>query len=245
LLPKLRRGDTGVLARRGMRIAVNGKAINPSRYDWSRVDIRGVPIVQAAGSSNPLGRVKFMFPNKHAVYMHDTPDKHLFKSERRLYSSGCIRVRNPDQLASLVFSQDRGWGKGRIASLMSTSAKANQRVDLEDEIDVHNVYFTAVVDEDGTLRTLRDVYGHDRRIGEALKGTAPEVIARSDPALALERSVKHILEGRGRSSSASVSATSRPKTRSTPKVTYQYKSKPKRKFGYRGFAGRAAYPSGY
>ncbi len=190
LLPRLQDGDTDVLSRRGMKIVINGREKDPDDINWDRVDIRGVPIVQEAGSSNPLGQVKFMFPNKHDVYMHDTPSKHLFNSGQRTFSHGCIRVRNPKRLAELVFEIDRGWGSEEVKELLGRRADENKKVDLGRAIDVHNVYFTAVVDDDGSVRRFRDIYGHDTRIARALDGTPPEVIARDDPAVKHEESVK-------------------------------------------------------
>ncbi|MEO1545098.1 MAG: L,D-transpeptidase family protein, partial [Pseudomonadota bacterium] len=105
LLPRLAGGDYDVLRRRGMRIALNGRSGDPRRINWSKRDIRTIPIVQGAGSSNPLGRMKFMFPNKHAVYMHDTPKRHLFKTRTRTHSAGCIRVRDPQRLAEILTSE--------------------------------------------------------------------------------------------------------------------------------------------
>ena len=110
LLPRLRSGDTGVLKRRGMKIVENGQTISPDKIRWSTTDIRYLSIVQGPGSSNPLGEMKFMFPNLHSVYMHDTTSKHLFRSSSRTFSHGCIRVRNPRKLAQVQKLPDRmGW----------------------------------------------------------------------------------------------------------------------------------------
>ena len=86
-----------------------GVVKHPSRINWSRTDIRSIPIVMGPGSSNPLGRVKFIFPNHHSVYMHDTPNRGLFASKRRDFSHGCIRVRNPVRLAEIIMSETSGW----------------------------------------------------------------------------------------------------------------------------------------
>ena len=103
LLPRLKDGDDDVLSDKGMRIAMNGKTVDPGKFDWDKVDIRTIPIVQDPGPSNPLGQIKFLFPNKHDVYMHDTPNKHLFNQGVRTFSHGCIRVRNPRRLAEVIF----------------------------------------------------------------------------------------------------------------------------------------------
>jgi murein L,D-transpeptidase YcbB/YkuD len=191
LLPRLKSGDTGVLDRRGLKVATaSGKLMSGSSIDWSRADIREVAIVQPPGASNPLGQVKFMFPNKHDVYMHDTPSKHLFNSSVRTFSHGCIRVRNPRALAELVFAEDRGWGAQQVNALLANQSRPNNKVDLDRSIEVHNTYFTIVANPDGSLRSLPDIYGHDKRIAMALDGTPASVIARSDPAVAQEQRVK-------------------------------------------------------
>lgn len=108
LLPKLRSGDTDVLDRRGMKIVKNGRTIGPERIRWSRTDIRYLSIFQGPSPSNPLGEMKFMFPNQHSVYMHDATNRSLFRSRERTFSHGCIRVRNPRKLAEVIFEDVQG-----------------------------------------------------------------------------------------------------------------------------------------
>jgi len=192
LLPNLAAGDLGVLERRGMRIQHEGRPISPARYNWAKTDIRSVPIVMGAGPSNPLGRVKFMFPNHHAVYMHDTPDKHLFNNSNRMYSHGCIRVRDPIRFAELILRETAGWTLEDVEAQLTRSAPENHRVDLPTPIPVHNVYFTVIAEPDGKLTTLSDIYGHDKRIAKALAGESLTVIAASDPARAQKREMERL-----------------------------------------------------
>ena len=115
LLPKLQDGDFEVLNRRDMRIlSMKGKELNPERFNWDKVDIRDVGIYQRAGDANPLGLVKFLFPNKHHVYMHDTNNRALFKHNERTFSHGCIRVRDPQKFAELILGEDQGWDKKKV-----------------------------------------------------------------------------------------------------------------------------------
>jgi L,D-transpeptidase YcbB len=200
LLPRLARGDLGVLRRRGMRIQYDGKVVDPSRYDWRHTDIKSIPIVMGAGPSNPLGRVKFMFPNHHAVYMHDTPDRHLFDSQTRTFSHGCIRVRNPVRLAEIVMAETSGWPRSQVAAQLSGEAKENYRVDLGVTISVHNTYFTLIADYMGRLTRFDDIYGHDERIKQALSGHSLEFIAKSDPARIQRQEMARIEENRPSSS---------------------------------------------
>ena len=109
LLPSLARGNTGVLERNGLRVSYRGRDINPGSVDWTKVDMRKFHVYQPPGGSNVLGVVKFRFPNKHDVYMHDTPSKSLFNASVRTFSHGCMRVRDPLKLAEIVLAEERGW----------------------------------------------------------------------------------------------------------------------------------------
>jgi len=184
LLPSLRRGDTGILARRNMSIRDGQRVLDPKTFRWSKVDIRSVPIVQGSGPTNPLGQIKFMFPNHHDVYMHDTPDKALFNKPERAFSAGCIRVRNPEIFAHKIVERLQDWSIERTQSLFES--KTTTRVDLLAPIPVHNTYFTAWVDSSGEVRIWRDIYGHDARYKDALAGKPMARIASRDPALALK-----------------------------------------------------------
>ncbi len=95
-----------------MRITYNGRPVDPYSVDWSSADIRRYDVYQPPGGGNVLGVVKFSFPNKHAVYMHDTPTKGLFEEASRPFSHGCMRVRNPDKLAEVVLGRGQGLGRG-------------------------------------------------------------------------------------------------------------------------------------
>jgi murein L,D-transpeptidase YcbB/YkuD len=135
-----------------------------SRYRKGRVFIRQPP-----GPRNALGKVKFVFPNKYSVYMHDTPTKHLFKKDYRAYSHGCMRVRNPQRLAEVVMGlQDNSWSRNKVASYYGS--RKNRSVKLDRKIPVHVTYFTVQVDESGKLEMFDDIYGHDRRVKLALNG---------------------------------------------------------------------------
>ncbi len=185
ILPHLRGGDYGVLARRGMAIKDGNRVISPSRYRWAKTDIRHVPIIQGPGPGNPLGQLKFMFPNGHDVYMHDTPDKHLFNSSERTFSHGCVRVRNPARFAEVILGEIEGWTADDVARQLKV--KTTTKIDLSEHIPVHITYFTLWADGSGTLRQFKDMYGHDKRYSEALAGKSVKLIAARDPALALKK----------------------------------------------------------
>lgn len=186
LMPRLRGGDTSVLTRRNMMIHDGTREIKASKFNWSKVDARNVPIVQRPGPGNPLGQLKFIFPNAHDVYMHDTPSKSLFNSKERTFSHGCIRVRNPQRLAEVLLGETEGWTPDDVKRQLKNTNM--HRVDLKQPVPVHNTYFTLVADAQGNVQQLKDVYNYDRRIQDALNGTKSlQQIAAADPALALKR----------------------------------------------------------
>lgn len=183
LLPKLQSGDFDVLERRNMRIlGISGRELNPERFDWDKVDIRDVGIYQRSGDGNPLGRVKFLFPNKFQVYMHDTNAPALFKQKERTFSHGCIRVRNPEKFAEILLGADQGWSPARVEKELDDWEKPNNKFELKTPIPVHNVYFTLVAGAGGMLTKFEDIYGHDQRVIQALSGVPAETIAADDPA---------------------------------------------------------------
>src|SRR5262245_47182119 len=160
--------NTSVFQRHGLRIRYGGREVDPGTIDWDRVDIRNLEIFQPPGPDNVLGRVKFVFPNKHDVYMHDTTQKELFAEPVRAESHGCVRVQNPDELAAVVLDYDQGWSAARVESAIQNGY--DQHVALSRRIPVHITYFTLWVNDDGSVSTFGDLYGHDARIAAALFG---------------------------------------------------------------------------
>ena len=180
LLPSIRGGgdfffgggggwDTSVFARNGLRVALGTKEVDPSMLDWSRIDIRSLNIYQPPGPDNVLGTVKFLFPNKHDVYMHDTTQKNLFAKTVRAESHGCMRVQNPDQLATTLLNKDQGWTAQKVASTIESGVE-DQHIGLKQKIPVYITYFTLKVNDDGSFTTYNDIYGHDARMASALLG---------------------------------------------------------------------------
>jgi hypothetical protein len=123
--------------------------------------------------------VKFLFPNKHAVYMHDTPSKHLFDNSVRAFSHGCMRVRNPVRLAEVLLAQDKGWSASQVDDMIR-KGPPNNNVQLTTRIPVHVTYFTVVVGDDGTPQTFRDIYGHEPKIQMGLDGKAHLIVKKKE-----------------------------------------------------------------
>ncbi|MBV9347131.1 MAG: L,D-transpeptidase family protein [Pseudolabrys sp.] len=136
-----------------------------------------VRIWQPPGAGNALGRIRFNFPNKFLVYQHDTPDKHLFKHDKRAYSHGCMRVENPllygEKLLSLVLPNEN-YTSARLEKMFGGS-EININFPESKHIKVHLTYQTAFVDDEGKLQLREDVYGRDARMIQALKGSERKV----------------------------------------------------------------------
>lgn len=123
-----------------------------------------ISVRQPPGERNALGWIKFMFPNDHAVYLHDTPNRRLFANERRAFSHGCVRVENPFLLADQVL--DREWSSDRLKRLIGSGER---RINLPAPLAIHLVYNTHVVGADGSVSTFDDLYGFHRLVRQALE----------------------------------------------------------------------------
>lgn len=130
------------------------------RWDSAEVDPRDYVIVQQPGADNALGQIKFVMPNNLSIYLHDTPQKRLFKNYYRAYSHGCIRVEQPVKLAAYLLTDHADWNEKKIRQAMHGDRPTN--VFLKDHYEVHLIYQTAWVDDDGNTHFRDDIYGHDR-----------------------------------------------------------------------------------
>ena len=168
-LPVLKR-DPYALKRQGIRIfnTRTGKEINPGSVNWNRVTAKNFHyrLRQDPGANNALGRVKFMFPNPHSVYLHDTSSRHLFQRDRRTYSSGCVRISEPMALAEYLLRDNGDWNRERI--VQATGQRRERSVRLGQEVPVHLLYWTAWVNDDGSIHFRQDIYDRDPRLAEVL-----------------------------------------------------------------------------
>ncbi len=167
-LPDIQK-DPGYLKRLGIRVfrGDSAVAIDPYTIHWNEITTRNFPfrLVQGPGPQNALGQVKFMFPNPHDVYLHDTPSRELFKKAERAFSSGCIRVSDPLELAEFLL-RDQGWDKERIAA--SIAKGVTETVSLKAPLPIHIEYWTAWVDRQGILNFRNDIYERDQPLWQAL-----------------------------------------------------------------------------
>ena len=164
ILPQLK-SKPGYLAQKKIRIfgdwGDRSKAIDPATVDWSRVRASNFPykLRQDPGVLNPLGRIKFIFPNECEIYLHDTPTRHLFGRTRRDFSHGCIRIEKPLDLAVYLLQDKNSWTREKIKAEIRKAKR--QVVMLPDPIDVHISYGTAWVDQEGILQFRDDLYRID------------------------------------------------------------------------------------
>lgn len=127
----------------------------------------GLPVIrQLPGKDNPLGRVKFLFPNSFNIYFHDTNQKELFNKDQRAYSHGCIRLSDPVKMANYILSENSEWSAEKIDSAMNSGKEKYVRV--KNPVPVLITYYTAFVDEEGHLHFVRDIYDHDMTVAPKL-----------------------------------------------------------------------------
>ncbi|MCB1483261.1 MAG: L,D-transpeptidase family protein [Hyphomicrobiaceae bacterium] len=169
LWPSLLKGG-GLMREYGLQLETkDGRVLDWRKIDWTKDDIRNYYVMQPPGRKSVLGVVKFSFPSQHTIFMHDTPDKWMFRQAQRTLSHGCLRVQNPVELADIILDYDKGWDKAKIAELIR-SGPLNNEVAMEKRIPIHLAYFTAWVEDNGKVRAFPDIYGHERRITQALDG---------------------------------------------------------------------------
>ena len=163
-LPAIAR-DPAYLSRQNIEIVrTSGGTVSPADVDWNDPEaLKGYAFRQRPGAGNALGHVKFLFPNAHNVYLHDTPTDQLFGKPTRAFSHGCIRVEEPEQLAKYVLRDYPEWDEPSIGAAMPSGNE--KHVKLTQKIPVHIVYFTAWVDENGGLHFQPDIYGYDQPAG--------------------------------------------------------------------------------
>jgi murein L,D-transpeptidase YcbB/YkuD len=155
VIPHMAR-DPGYLAKEGMEVTRSGS---------------GLEVRQKPGPKNALGRVKFLFPNRFDVYLHDTPSRSLFSRTVRSFSHGCIRVEKPVELAEYLLKDDPTWTPKRIAAVIARGKEA--WVNIPKPLPVHLVYWTAWVDDAGTLQLRDDIYGRDKPLMDVLGTEKP------------------------------------------------------------------------
>jgi len=169
--------DPDYLAKQNIRVFQGSgsdlREIDPETIDWAKVHAENFNFTlrQEPGPTNALGRVKFMFPNRFGVYIHDTPSGELFSKTLRTFSSGCIRIEKPIDLAELLLKDDPQWTREVIVAAVDRNGE--QTVRLPKPVPVHLQYWTVFVGEDGEIQFPNDIYGRDKRVRDALDSGPP------------------------------------------------------------------------
>lgn len=175
ILPKVRR-DRQYLLKHNIKVLRNGSPIQDQQLqaiEWSRLSIDNFPyqLRQDPGPVNPLGSIKFMFPNQFDVYLHDSPHKGLFQFNVRAFSHGCIRIERPLELAEYLLRDSKKWTREQILAAIKEGKE--QTVHLPQPVPVHLLYLTAWADDNKVLQFRDDIYGRDMILDEALPANQP------------------------------------------------------------------------
>jgi L,D-transpeptidase YcbB len=177
LRPKIL-ADPGYLAANRFQVfpdwSPGAAPLDAATIDWAALPLdryRRLRLVQGAGANNALGRIKFIFPNHFAVYLHDTPARQLFHRPQRDFSSGCIRVERPLDLAASLLADDPEWHVDRLKAVMDSGER--RVIPMRTEVMVHIQYWTAWADADGGMHYRDDVYGRDAVLDRALNERPP------------------------------------------------------------------------
>ena len=176
ILPKIRK-DSNYIAQQKIKIfkdwSKGAPEIDPKTIDWKAYKRQNFiyKLRQDPGPRNALGRIKFMLPNKFAVYLHDTPNRSDFKETNRNFSSGCIRTEKPIDLALYLLQDDHQWSREKLLEIIETGE--TQVIELQRPITVHIQYWTAWMDENGRINFRDDIYDRDRPLDQALKERLP------------------------------------------------------------------------
>jgi L,D-transpeptidase YcbB len=170
VLAGMRKGENTIAKKRLTILDQQGHAVDPSSIDWQSATPGNFryTLRQPPGPDNALGRVKFIFPNQHAIFLHDTPSRELFTSDQRTFSSGCIRVERPLDLAAVLLEGQESWNATRIQEVVDSGE--SRTVFLQSPLPVLIVYWTVSVGAAGDLRWAKDVYTLDPPVLRALGG---------------------------------------------------------------------------
>ncbi|MDO1444720.1 L,D-transpeptidase family protein [Rhodocytophaga aerolata] len=169
VIPSIRKDSTYLKANQYLVRDLKGQLVDPDSINSKKVSSRNFPytVIQTPGDHNALGRVKFMFPNEHAIYLHDTPSKHLFEKADRAFSHGCIRVQNPMKLAEILLADSLNWNQQKLMEVVATNT--TKTVMLKKRMDILLMYWTAGIDPaTGAVKFYRDIYKRDKQVLEAL-----------------------------------------------------------------------------
>jgi murein L,D-transpeptidase YcbB/YkuD len=172
ILPKLQE-DSEYLLSKGIELSVgrgeNRRTIDPTVVDWQNItwkELNAMDMVQIPGAHNPLGKIRILMPNQYNIYLHDTNHPELFEDNERAQSSGCIRLKNPEQMAEFVMKGQEGWAEDSMNSILQTGRISDMKI--SNRIPVYVLYYTVWTDDAGRVVYGSDIYKQDKRLAEEL-----------------------------------------------------------------------------
>lgn len=165
IFPKFQKDATYLEEKDFELVDGEGQPMEVAHLTLENIEAGTIRIRQKPGPANALGLVKFMFPNEHAIYLHDSPAGHLFDVSERDFSHGCIRVERPKELADFLLRHE--WSPEEIEHTLQSSER--RVIQLSHSLPVYILYLTTWVDEEGTLQFREDPYGHDDQLWTALQ----------------------------------------------------------------------------
>lgn len=171
LLPLIKK-DTSILSKQNIEIFTDysfNTMIKPDSIDWLNLDSHNFNYIlkQKPNFYNPLGHIKFLFPNEYDIYLHDTPSDYLFEESERNFSHGCIRIEDPVWLAAYLLKDEPDWNKKKLYEAIYRQEEKN--ILLKKKLPVFILYFTTWVDEKGAIHFLKDIYDHDKQLKAILE----------------------------------------------------------------------------
>ena len=178
ILPKVK-NDSSFLQKENYKIfqgwGADTKEIDPDTVDWPTVTAANLNVRfrQEPGPRNALGRIKFMFPNQFDVYLHDTPSRELFARARRDFSSGCIRIEKPVELAEYLLRDHPDWPAEKIRQALMGDETVQETVKLPEPVNIHILYWTVWMGKDNLLHFSPDIYDRDKILDEAMQEPPP------------------------------------------------------------------------
>ncbi|GAA4534787.1 L,D-transpeptidase family protein [Chelativorans composti] len=159
IIPVMRKNPNYLRDNNIRLIAPDGREVDPMTIDWSTDEAAKYRFRQDPGKINAMASVKINFPNPHAVYMHDTPEQHIFRDQERFHSSGCVRVQNVRDLVTWILRDTPGWDRRTIERTIQT--EVDKHIPVADPVPVHFVYISSWATGDGVVHFRDDIYGFD------------------------------------------------------------------------------------
>lgn len=172
ILPKLQTNNVEYLKNQSIKVLRRGgRIVDPEKVDWTKItNPRTYRFRQSPGKKNALGKLKVLFPNSHSIYLHDTDEPELFKSNSRAFSHGCVRLANPVGFADAIAAYDDHLHSQMPGTLLGPRERW---LKYKASLPVHLVYFTAEIDASGTMKTYPDIYNYDEKTIAIFKGKTP------------------------------------------------------------------------